>query len=91
MKAIVLFTVILLAGSAQSQSLLDAIYSGKLKADTGAVLRKGDSLRIKENMAQKVVADSIRKDSIAAAKAAAIEYRRCDYGNKLRYCFKYRC
>jgi len=73
MKAIVLFTVILLATSAKSQSLLDAIYSGKLKADTGAVLRKGDSLKIKENMAQKVVADSIRKDSIAAAKAAAIE------------------
>jgi hypothetical protein len=73
MKAIVLFTVILLAGSAQSQSLLDAIYSGKLKADTGAVLRKGDSLKIKENMAQKVVADSIKKDSIASAKAAVIE------------------
>jgi hypothetical protein len=74
MKAIVLFTIILLATSAKSQSLLDAIYSGKLKADTGAVLRKGDSLKIKENMAQKVVADSIRKDSIAAANvAAAIE------------------
>ena len=51
MKAIVLFTVILLATSAKSQSLLDAVYSGKLKADTGAVLRKGDSLKIKENMA----------------------------------------
>lgn len=74
MKALVLFTAIFLAVSAQSQSLLDAIYSGKLKADTGAVLRKGDSLKIKENMAQKVVADSIRKDSIAAANlAAAVE------------------
>lgn len=74
MKPIILFTVFLLSISAKSQSLLDAIYSGKLKADTGAVLRKGDSLKIKENMAQKVIADSIRKDSIAAAKAtAAIE------------------
>ena len=73
MKAIVLFTVFLLAISAKSQSLLDAVYGGKLKADTGAVLRKGDSLKIKENMAQKVVADSIRKDSIAAAAAAVIE------------------
>lgn len=71
MRVIILITVILLASSAQSQSLLDAIYSGKLKADTGAVLRKGDSLKIKENMAQKIVADSIRKDSIAAAKVAA--------------------
>ena len=73
MKAIVLFTMLLLAISAKSQSLLDAIYSGKLKADTGAVLKKGDSLKIRENMAQKVIADSIRKDSIVAAKAAAIE------------------
>jgi len=71
MKAIVLFTVFLLAISAKSQSLLDAVYGGKLKADTGAVLRKGDSLKIKENMAQKVIADSIRKDSIASVSAAA--------------------
>lgn len=71
MKAIVLFTALFLAISAKSQSLLDAIYSGKLKADTGAVLRKGDSLKIKENMAQKVIADSLRKDSITAAIAAA--------------------
>ncbi len=81
MKAIFLFTVILLGVSAQSQSLLDAIYSGKLKADTGAVLRKGDSLKIKENMAQKVVADSIRKDSIAAAKAAVIERQNSTVSN----------
>jgi hypothetical protein len=72
MKAIVLFTVFLVAISAKSQSLLDAVYGGKLKADTGAVLRKGDSLKIKENMAQKVIADSIRKDSIAAAKTAVV-------------------
>ena len=74
MKAIVLFTVFLLSITAKSQSLLDAVYGGKVKADTGAVLRKGDSLKIRENMAQKVIADSIRKDSIAAARAAvAIE------------------
>jgi hypothetical protein len=83
MKAIVLFTVLLLATTAKSQSLLDAIYSGKLKADTGAVLRKGDSLKIKENMAQKVIADSIRKDSIAAAKtAAAIEKQNASVSNR---------
>ena len=68
MKAIVLLTVILLAISAKSQSLKEALYGGKLKADTGAVLRKGDSLKIKENMAQKIMADSIRKDSINKLK-----------------------
>lgn len=71
MKGILLFTVMLVAITAKSQSLLDAVYSGKIKADTGAVLRKSDSLKIKDNMAQKVIADSIRKDSIAGAMAAA--------------------
>jgi len=71
MKLIVLFTIMLLAISGKSQSLLDAVYGGKIKADTGAVLRKNDSLKIKENMAQKITADSIRKDSINAAVAAA--------------------
>lgn len=88
MKAIVLFTFILLTCSAKSQSLKEALYGGKLKADTGAVLRKGDNQKIQENMAQKVVADSINKitedsiklvaetekrDSIETAKKEAIE------------------
>src|SRR6185295_7140522 len=60
MKALVLFTVFLLALNAQSQSLKDALYGGKLKADTGAVIRKGDTLKIKENMAQKVSEDSVK-------------------------------
>ena len=81
MKAIVLFTFILLTFSVKSQSLKEALYSGKLKADTGAVIRKGDSLKIQENMAQKViadsinkvVADSIKKEAIEVAKKEAIE------------------
>ncbi|MGZ8557695.1 MAG: hypothetical protein ACXWWC_05160 [Chitinophagaceae bacterium] len=83
MKTIVLFTLILLAFSAESQSLKDALYSGKLKADTGAVIRKGDTLKIKENIAQKVeddsvkiaqkiIADSIKKETIALEKQNAI-------------------
>jgi len=88
MKAIVLFTFILLTFSVKSQSLKEALYSGKLKADTGAVIRKGDSLKIQENMAQKIitdsinkvvadsiklVADSIKKETIETAKKEAIE------------------
>lgn len=80
MKAIVLFSMIMLALSARSQSLKEALYGGKLKADTGAVIRKGDSLKIQENMARKVVedsikkstADSIRKEAIAIQKEKAI-------------------
>ena len=83
MKAIALFTLILLTFSAKSQTLKEALYSGRLKADTGAVIRKGDSLKIKENMAQKIaddslskaqkiIADSIKKETIAAEKQNAI-------------------
>ena len=80
MKAIVLFSLVMLAVSAKSQSLKEALYGGKLKADTGAVIRKGDSLKIQENMAQKVVedsikksiADSVRKEAIAMQKEKAL-------------------
>lgn len=72
MKVIILFSVLFFAVSAKSQSLKEALFGGKLKADTGAVLRKGDSLKIKENMAQKTIADSIKKETIAAEKQAAI-------------------
>jgi hypothetical protein len=60
MKAIVLFTAFLLATTANSQSLKEALYGGKLKADTGAVIRKGDSAKIKESMAQKMSDDSLK-------------------------------
>jgi len=72
MKAIVLFSVFLLAISAKSQSLVEALYGGKLKADTGIVLRKGDSLKIRENMAQKIIADSIKKVTIVVEKQNVI-------------------
>ena len=66
MKAIVFVCVIFLAMSAHSQSLKEALYGGRLKADTsGGVIRKGDTARIQENMVQKaaetVAADSLRK------------------------------
>lgn len=70
MKTILLFTLIFLTFSAKSQSLKEALYGGKLKADTGTVLRKGDSLKIKENTAQKIIADSVEKETIAVKKEA---------------------
>lgn len=60
MKAIILFTVLFFAVSAKSQSLKEALFGGKLKSDTGAVIRQGDSTMIKESMAQKIVEDSVK-------------------------------
>lgn len=84
MKALLFVFVIFLAISAQSQSLKEALYDGKLKADTGAVIRKGDSATIRENMAmkaaevatedsmKKVAADSIVQEALAAKKEKAL-------------------
>lgn len=84
MKALVLASVLLLAFSANGQSLKEALFSGKLKADTGAVLRRGDTATIRENMAQKeadlliedslkkVAADSIREEALAIKKEKAL-------------------
>ena len=60
MKALILLTVMLFALNARSQSLKDALYGGKLKSDTGAVIRKDDTVKIKESMAQKISEDSVK-------------------------------
>jgi hypothetical protein len=72
MKFVAVLAFALVAFSAQSQSLKEALYGGRLKADTGAVLRRGDSAKIRENMAQKVIEDSVKSEAIAVAKEAAI-------------------
>ena len=40
MKVIATIALFVLAGSVQAQSLKDALYGGRLKNDTGAVIKK---------------------------------------------------
>lgn len=65
---IILFTLLLLVGSVKAQSLKEALYGGKLRADTGTVIKKGDSLKMKEEPPKPVnavtVADSTRRPAI---------------------------
>jgi hypothetical protein len=51
--------ILFLAGAvtANSQSLKDALYGGKLKLDTGAVIRKGDDLSTKIDTTRKKPVD----------------------------------
>ena len=65
-----MLAICVLAGSVQAQSLKDALYGGRLKNDTGAVIKKTDTLQIKENMAKKVADDSAKKAEEVAKKAA---------------------
>lgn len=63
------------AGSVQAQSLKDALYSGKLKSDTGSVVKKGDSLKLREKPAAPPVAikDSTKKNNTDTAALAKEE------------------
>lgn len=70
-KAILLLSVAATFTAANAQSLKDALYGGKLKTDSGSVLRKGDDLssKIDSNRKKPVVeekkpAGAITMDSI---------------------------
>lgn len=53
MKKLVFFLLLLTTATAQAQSLKDALYGGKLKTDSGSVLRKGDDLSSKIDTSRK--------------------------------------
>lgn len=59
----------------QAQSLKDALYSGRLKSDTGSVVKKGDSLKLREKPLPPSVAakDSAKKSSSDTATALTKE------------------
>ncbi|OQY95836.1 MAG: hypothetical protein B6D37_05090 [Sphingobacteriales bacterium UTBCD1] len=66
MKTLILLFTLLAGISSGAQSLKDALFSGKLKSDTGMTVKKGDSLQLLPDSLVKKRADSIK----AAAKVA---------------------
>ncbi len=57
MKTFILIAAVFIGFSAQSQSLKDALFSGKLKTDSGTVIRKGEDLSSKIDTSTKKSAD----------------------------------
>jgi hypothetical protein len=53
MKNAILFLLIFTAATAQGQTLKDLLFSGKMKSDTGTLVRKTDDLKSKIDTAQK--------------------------------------
>jgi len=53
MKKSILIVVLAASVSVQAQSLKELLYSGKLKSDTGTVVRKGDDLSTKIDTSKK--------------------------------------
>jgi hypothetical protein len=73
MKTGILLATLVIAVSANAQSLKETLYSGKLKTDTGTVIRKGEDLSSKIDTArkkpvelQKIKTAQLVKDTSAA-------------------------
>jgi hypothetical protein len=74
MKTFVLFFALLIGLSTKGQTLKDALFGGRLKSDTGMVVKKGDSLKLLPDSLVKKRIDSLKKtakitDSLKAISA----------------------
>ena len=90
MKKIILFLFVVTTVTANAQSLKEALYGGKLKTDTGSVLRKGDDLSTKidssrkkpvepeKNMSAALTMDSIKKWTSQPDAASVIAIDKTD-------------
>lgn len=67
MKKGILFLLVITTVTANAQSLKDALYGGKLKTDSGSVLRKGDDLTSKIDTSRKKPVDA-EKNKLAAVR-----------------------
>ena len=65
MKKGILFLLVVTTVTANAQSLKDALYGGKLKTDTGSVLRKGDDLSSKIDSSRKKPIEPEKNKSVA--------------------------
>jgi hypothetical protein len=71
MKALLLLTILGFAVSVQAQSLKDMLYSGKLKTDSGTVLRKGEDLSSKIDTTTKKPVVAEQQKAVTAVKDSA--------------------
>ena len=72
MKKAILFLVVISSFTANSQSLKDLLYSGKLKNDSGSVIRKSDDLTTKIDTSKKKPADAEKKQVPATTPDSAV-------------------
>lgn len=68
MKKLLFFAFLFIGHNAQSQSLKDLLFSGKMKTDSGTVVRKGDDLKDK-------VDTTTKKPAPPATPAPATAYK----------------
>ena len=64
MKKIILFLIVVSSATADAQSLKELLYSGKLKSDTGSVVRKSDDLASKIDTSKKKPVETKRTTTV---------------------------
>jgi hypothetical protein len=64
MKSILFFIVTVCTFSVQAQTLKDALFSGRLKTDSGTTVKQGDSLKLLSDSLFKLKMDSLKKAGI---------------------------
>lgn len=72
MKATILLAILICAISAQGQSLKDMLYSGKLKTDSGTVIRKGEDLSTKIDTTTKKPVAPEQQKAVVAVKDSSV-------------------
>jgi len=71
MKSAILLLVLLIAGAANGQKLKDLLYGGKLKSDSGTVVRQSDDRKSIIDSNAKKIADSLKAMQANMAKDTA--------------------
>lgn len=73
MKPVILLAMLVTAASVNAQSLKETLYSGKLKSDTGTVIRKGEDLstKIDTSTRKKTVPVEVEKPKVVTASLDA--------------------
>ena len=64
MKTILFFVLCAIVSSAKAQTLKDALFSGRLKTDSGTVVKKSDSLKLLTDSLLKIKKDSLAKETV---------------------------
>ena len=72
MKNGILLAILISSFTVNAQSLKDALYSGKLKTDTGTVIRKGDDLSSKIDTSRKKPVDQEKRKLSAISGDSSI-------------------
>lgn len=64
MKVILFIVCCCVASAANSQSLKEALYGGRLKNDSGTVVKKGDTTRLRDKPVEKPV-ETVKPETVA--------------------------